>query len=201
MSWQRETSLLGVWVFLLTEVLFFGGLFTGYAVYRSGYPDIFSEASRHLNVLLGTVNTAVLLTSSLTMAFAVASAQEGKRRPLLIYLFLTIALGLVFLGIKSTEYHHKFVEKLIPGAHFSYSGLSTREVQLFFSFYFVMTGLHALHMIAGIGVLAVLAFLVWRKKLDPSRNALVEGTGLYWHFVDVVWIFLFPLFYLIGLRA
>ena len=195
---QHETDSLGMWAFLLTEIMFFGGLFLGYAVYRWAYPEAFAEASHHLDIWLGSVNTAVLIGSSLTMAFAVHSAQTGERRGLIRFLLLTILLGLVFLGIKGTEYLHKFEEHLVPGADFVYAGPQARHVQLFFAFYFGMTGLHAFHMIVGIGLLGVLALQAWRGRFSASYYAPVELLGLYWHFVDIVWIFLFPLLYLLG---
>jgi cytochrome c oxidase subunit III len=198
MAQQHAADSLGMWAFLLTEVMFFGGLFLGYTVYRSAYPQAFAEASHHLDVWLGSVNTAVLIASSLSMALAVHSAQTNGRRALIRFLLLTILLGLVFLGIKGTEYLHKFEEHLIPGANFVYSGPHAHQVQLFFSFYFGMTGLHAFHMIVGIGLLAALVWQAGRGRFSADYYAPVELIGLYWHFVDIVWIFLFPLLYLLG---
>jgi cytochrome c oxidase subunit 3 len=195
---QREAVQLGMWAFLTTEVMFFGGLFTGYAVYRWSHPAAFAEASRHLDVLLGTVNTAVLICSSLTMALAVHAASLGRKRPTAGWLALTIALGSVFLGIKAIEYSHKFHEHLVPGRHFHMEGTQGASGQLFFSFYFAMTGVHALHMVIGIAILAVLIVKALRGRYGPENHSAVEMTGLYWHFVDIVWIFLFPLLYLIG---
>ena len=196
---QREASRLGMWIFLGTEIMFFGGLFLGYTVYRVSYPSGFADGSRHLDLLLGAINTAVLIASSLTMALSVYGAEMGRRKALMGFLFLTITLGIVFLGIKAVEYGHKFSEHLVPGARFAYPQPAyASQAQLFFSFYFVMTGMHALHMVIGVAVLAVLLFQAWRGKFSPLHYAPVELTGLYWHFVDVVWIFLFPLLYLIG---
>jgi cytochrome c oxidase subunit 3 len=195
---QYEAANLGMWAFLATEILFFGGLFLGYTVYRAAYPAAFAEGSHHLDIALGSVNTAVLIGSSLTMALAVHSAQVGKRQALVGFLGLTMLLGLVFLSIKFVEYGHKFAEALVPGAHFVYSGPSAPQVQLFVAFYFIMTGLHALHMVIGIGLLGVLAWLAWRDHFSAQYYTPVEIAGLYWHFVDIVWIFLFPLLYLIG---
>lgn len=195
---QHEADTLGMWVFLLTEVMLFGGLFLGYTVYRLSYPEAFAAASHHLDVWLGSVNTAVLIGSSLTMALAVHSAQTDDRRGLTRFLLLTILLGLVFLGIKGTEYLHKFEENLVPGASFAYPGPRAQHVQLFFSFYFAMTGLHAFHMIVGIGLLAVLVWRARHGRFSADYYAPVELIGLYWHFVDIVWIFLFPLLYLLG---
>lgn len=194
---QQEASSLGMWVFLSTEIMFFGGLFTGYAAYRSSYPAAFAEASRHLDIVLGGTNTAVLLTSSLTMAMAVHSAQTGNRRKLIRFLLLTMALGATFLGIKFIEYFQKFEEHLVPGSGFVFDGPNARHAQLFFSFYFTMTGMHALHMIIGICLMGILVVLAWRRKFSPGYYTPVEVAGLYWHFVDIVWVFLFPLLYLV----
>jgi cytochrome c oxidase subunit III len=197
---QSEAATLGMWAFLATEVLFFGGLFTAYAVYRSTYPEAFAEASRHLDVTLGTINTVVLIGSSLTMAMAVWAAQTGRRLQQVLFLIGTILLGSVFLGIKAVEYGHKFHEHLVPGPHFAFPGAEPAHSQIFFSLYFVMTGMHALHMVIGIGLLAVLTVRAHLGRFTPVYNAPVEITGLYWHFVDIVWIFLFPMLYLIGLH-
>jgi cytochrome c oxidase subunit 3 len=198
MAQQFEASSVAMWVFLTTEVLFFGGLFAGYTVYRVAHASAFAEASRHLDTTLGAVNTAVLICSSLTMAFAVRNAQLGRRGLLVGFLLATLVLGGVFLGIKFYEYHEKFVEHLVPGPTFTYLGSEVGAAELFFSFYFLMTGLHALHMIIGIGVLLVLVAMAWRGNFSPFYHTPIEITGLYWHFVDIVWIFLFPLLYLIG---
>lgn len=195
---QYDATSLGMWVFLLTEIMFFGGLFAGYTVYRAAYPDAFAEASHHLDLLLGSINTAVLISSSLSMALAVHAAQSGQRRVLVGFLLLTMLLGLAFLGIKGVEYAHKFTEHLFPGNRFVYEGPNAGQVQLFFSFYIGMTGMHALHMIIGIGLLSVLALRAWQGCFSPVYYAPVEIVGLYWHFVDIVWIFLFPLLYLLG---
>jgi cytochrome c oxidase subunit III len=197
---QHAAASLGMWVFLVTEMLFFGGLFAGYTVYRASYPEAFREASHHLDLLLGSLNTAVLISSSLTMALAVHSAQAGGRRALVVYLLLTLVLGAVFLGIKGTEYAHKYEEQLVPGIDFGYGGPHAGQVELFMLFYFVMTGLHALHLIVGLGMLAVLAWLAWRGHFSADYYAPVETGGLYWHFIDIVWIFLLPLLYLIGMH-
>ena len=198
---QTEAATLGMWVFLVTEVLFFGGLFVTYAVYRAFYPAAFAAASHELDLVLGATNTAVLITSSLTMALAVHAAQLGQRRPLLIFLVLTMLLGTVFLGIKAVEYYHKFAEHHVPGAAFQFEKEYARHAQIFFSLYFIMTGLHALHMVIGIGVLLVMWFWSWRGTITVEYSSPIEISGLYWHFVDIVWIFLFPLLYLIGRHA
>ncbi len=189
---------MGMWVFLVTEVLFFGGLFTGYTYYRCLYPDAWMHGSRYLDVPLGAINTVVLITSSLFMAIAVRSAQLGARKMLTLFLWLTILAGGAFLCIKFFEYHHKFEEHLVPGRDFVLRGSQPREVQLFFSFYFAMTGLHAVHMIVGIVLIAVFSIAAWRGRFSPAYFAPVETLGLYWHFVDIIWIFLFPLLYLVG---
>ena len=198
---QVEATTLGMWVFLVTEVLFFGGLFLTYAIYRAFYPAAFSAASHELDIVLGGINTAVLITSSLTMALAVRSAQLGARRSLIMLLVATILLGTVFLGIKGVEYVHKFVEHHVPGPDFRFEAEHARHAQIFFSLYFMMTGLHAVHMVAGIGVLLVMLIFSWRGKISSSYYSPIEISGLYWHFVDIVWIFLFPLLYLIGRHA
>jgi len=195
---QYEASALGMWVFLVTEIMFFGGLFTAYVAYRSAFPGAFAHASNHLNITLGAINTFVLIGSSLTMALAVHAAQVGRRRHLVVMLIVTMLLGSVFLGIKAYEYAHKFHEGLVPGPAFTYAGPDAPQAQLFFSVYFAMTGLHALHMVIGLGVLAVLVAGASRGAFGPHYYTPVELSGLYWHFVDIVWIFLFPLLYLIG---
>lgn len=197
---QRDASALGLWVFLVTEIMFFGGLFAAYILYRSLYPAAFAASSRHLNVELGATNTAILLTSSLTMALAVRSASLSQRRLAAVLIGATAVLGLAFLGIKLYEYHHKFVEGLVPGPNFrwSHAGVDARPAQIFFCLYFAMTGLHAVHMIVGIGILAALVVPAFMGKFTAKNHNFVEGTGLYWHFIDVIWIFLFPLLYLVG---
>jgi cytochrome c oxidase subunit 3 len=198
---QRETASLGMWVFLVTEVLFFGGMFMTYTLNRSTYPDVFGEASRSINLTLGAINTVVLIGSSLTMAMGVWAAQVGKTRLVTFFLIATLILGTVFLGIKGVEYHEKFVEHHVPGLDFSFepgaSPATNAHAQLFFSLYFAMTGLHALHMIIGAGLLLWLIKESLRGRFNAAYNTPVENVGLYWHFVDIVWIFLFPLLYLI----
>jgi cytochrome c oxidase subunit 3 len=195
---QSEAATLGMWVFLATEVLFFGGLFLAYTIYRGWYPDAFAVSSHELDVVLGTTNTIVLITSSLTMAMAVHSAQLGNRRKLMIFLSLTMLLGLAFLGIKSVEYYRKFIEHHIPGPTFQFEEKYFREAQIFFSLYFVMTGLHALHMIIGLGIMIWMFIWSWNGTITREYSNPIEVSGLYWHFVDIVWIFLFPLLYLVG---
>jgi cytochrome c oxidase subunit 3 len=198
MDQQREASSFGMWVFLVTEILFFGGLFTAYTVYRHQYPRAFAEASRHLDITLGTFNTVVLIISSLTMALAVWSAAVGRRKAIVVFLLLTMALGAVFLGVKAVEYTHKFHDHLVPGPSFHFEGPHAGPAEIFFSLYFTMTGLHAAHMIVGIGILTVLVLQARKGRYTPEYHNPVEVSGLYWHFVDIVWIFLFPLLYLLG---
>jgi len=195
---QREAATLGMWTFLVTEMLFFGGLFTVYMVYRSWYPDAFAAASHELIIWAGTTNTAVLITSSLTMAMAVYAAQTGNRRLLITLLIVTISLGCVFLGIKAFEYYSEWVEHHVPGLNYDFEPAYFRNAQIFFSLYFLMTGLHALHMIIGIGIMLFMLWWAVRGIITPEYHNPIEIAGLYWHFVDIVWIFLFPLLYLIG---
>ena len=199
---QKDAATLGMWVFLVTEVLFFGGLFLVYTVYRIWYHDAFIAASHELDVVLGGINTAVLITSSLTMALAVRAAQLGQRRLLIILLVATMILGAVFLGIKAVEYYDKFVHHHVPGPGFTFEPAEhARHAQIFFSLYFLMTGLHALHMIIGLGIMSVMLWWSWRGTIGAEYYSPIEISGLYWHFVDIVWIFLFPLLYLIGRHA
>jgi cytochrome c oxidase subunit 3 len=197
---QHDVTTLGMWVFLVTEILFFGGLFLGYSIYRWSYPDAFLAASASLDWKLGALNTGVLIGSSLTMALAVQGAQLGKRRMQVVFLILTILLGAVFLGVKAVEYREKFEHHHVPGPsfHFEEEGIDQGHAQIFFSLYFAMTGMHALHMVIGIGLLTWLLVLASRGRFSARYYNPVEVTGLYWHFVDIVWIFLFPLLYLLG---
>jgi cytochrome c oxidase subunit 3 len=217
---QREAGALGMWVFLVTEIMFFGGMFLAYTLYRSQFPAAFASASNHLDLKLGAINTVVLILSSFTMALAVYSAQVGKQRNLIVCLILTIILGMTFLGIKAVEYHDKYEDslipgKLIPGRPFHpgvqehgapenkhnlhlLPGATVKNVEMFYWIYFAMTGMHAVHMIIGVGLLSVILFWSSRGKYGPEYHNPVEISGLYWHFVDIVWIFLFPLLYLLG---
>jgi cytochrome c oxidase subunit 3 len=194
---QHETATLGMWTFLGTEVLFFGGLFAGYAVYRHAYPEAWRTASHHLKEWLGATNTAVLLTSSLTVALAVHYTHFRRRTATLVSLAVTLLLGLAFLGIKGTEYTLEWHEQLVPAFNFHFEGEHARQVQLFMCFYFILTLLHATHMLIGIGLLSFLALQVYRGRYVTGDPNTVEVIGLYWHFVDLVWIFLFPLLYLV----
>ena len=199
MGQQAEASTLGMWVFLVTEIMFFGGLFLAYLVYRTQNPMAFQEASAHLSWKLGAFNTAVLIFSSLTMALAVRSAQTSEPRGRQVFWLLgTIALGAVFLGVKVIEYTEKFQHHTVPGPNFVWDGKYPQGAEIFYSLYFCMTGLHALHMVIGIGIMTVIAIMAWMRQFNTEYFTPVEVAGLYWHFVDIVWIFLFPLLYLIG---
>ncbi len=196
---QSEASHLGMWTFLTTEVLFFGGLFMAYILYRHVYPDSFAIGSRHTNLFYGTLNTAILLTSSLTMALAVQAAQASQTRSTGRWLLLTLLFALGFLVVKGFEYHQDFVEHLVPGPQFNPA--LPLHAQLFFWLYWAMTGLHAIHVTVGIGLLSVITVLAQRGRFSERYYTPVEICGLYWHFVDLVWIFLYPLLYLIDRHA
>jgi cytochrome c oxidase subunit III len=197
---QRDAAKLGMWIFLATEVLFFGGLFLGYTIYRFTYGHIFVEASRKLDVLIGGTNTAVLLISSLLMAFAVRAAKLDQRRALVRLLVGTALLGCVFMSLKAVEYHKDYVDHLVPRMGFKWDRADPGNAELFYWIYFAMTGLHAIHVTVGIGIMLVLALLAWLGKFSRGNHNTVEIAGLYWHFVDIVWVFLFPLLYLVGHR-
>ena len=204
---QRDAASLGMWVFLATEVMFFGGLFCAYLIYRLKYFGDFGAASQTLNTGLGATNTGVLICSRLTVVLAVWAAQTARRTLLITSLVLTLILGFAFLGIKGIEYRDKFVEHHVPGPSFSFENepipghpgqfADPNHAQIYFALYFVMTGLHAVHMIIGIGIFVWILALAWKRRLTPEYNTPVEIGGLYWHFVDIIWIYLFPLLYLI----
>jgi cytochrome c oxidase subunit 3 len=194
---QHTSDMLGMWVFLVTEVMFFGGVFCLYSIYRWWYPQGWAAGSGLLSIPVGAFNTVVLLGSSLTMALAVRSAQLGETRRIVQYLLGTLALGSAFLIVKAFEYWEKFEHHHVPGPHFHMDGPHAVHAQLFMSFYFFMTGLHALHMIVGVGLIAFFAVLARRGRYSPQYYSPIEVLGLYWHFVDIVWIFLFPLLYLV----
>jgi cytochrome c oxidase subunit 3 len=195
---QHETYELGMWLFLATEVLFFGGLFAGYSAYRIVFHAGFLEGSRHTDVTLGTINTAVLLTSSLTMALAVHSARAGKRKLLAGLLTVTLLLGAAFMVIKGVEYYGEYREGLVPWLGFRFPGPLAGGVDLFFVFYFFMTGLHAIHLTIGIVIVGVIAALARKGRFLREDSTTVEMVGLYWHFIDIVWVFLYPLLYLLS---
>jgi len=195
---QKDASTVGMWVFLITEVMFFGGLFMAYFAYRQAYPAAFASASNKTNLLIGAFNTTVLICSSLTMALAVRAAATGKKNLIVLFLIVTLILGSAFLGVKGYEYHDKWVHNEVPGAHFECEGCADAgHASLFFALYFGMTGLHASHMIIGAVILVVLILKAAKGEFTPRWFTPVEMFGLYWHFVDIVWIFLFPLLYLI----
>ena len=200
---EFEASKQGMWVFMVTEVLMFGGLFVAYGIFRGLYPEMFHEAHQYLNWKLGGLNTLVLITSSLTMALAVTATQKGERKKAMKLLGATIALACCFLVIKYFEYKHKFADNLLPegllpaGQVFN-PELKAPKSQLFFSIYFVMTGLHGIHVIIGIGLITWLIRKHSKKEFGPNYYTPVELVGFYWHFVDLVWIYLFPLLYLVG---
>jgi len=207
MEQQKEAGMVGMWIFLLTEIMFFGGLFLAYTIYRTTYPEGFLYGSHLLNVPLGGTNTVVLIVSSLTMAMAVYSSQKGDRKRLQGFLVITLILGLTFLVIKYFEYSTKIKDHLFPAASLYHPAVTgphgvpehlQQQVHVFLWIYFMMTGLHALHMIVGAGILITLIILARKGKFTKTYNSPVEISGLYWHFVDIVWIFLFPLLYLTG---
>ena len=204
---QRDASSLGMWVFLATEVMFFGGLFCAYLIYRHWYFPDFAAASKSINMGYGATNTAVLICSSLTVVLAVWAAQTARRTLLIGSLIVTMLLGVTFLGIKGIEYRDKFVEHHVPGASFNFEHeavpghpgqyANPSHAEIFFSLYFIMTGLHAIHMIIGLGIFLWLLTMAWKGRFTPEYNTPIEIGGLYWHFVDIIWIYLFPLLYLI----
>jgi cytochrome c oxidase subunit III len=198
---QRDASTLGMWIFLITEVMFFGGMFLAYSIYRGKYPDVFAQASSSMNVYFGAANTVVLLCSSFTMVMAVRASQLGKRSGIIFWLIWTLLLGMTFLGVKAFEWNEKFEMHHVPGManfHLDTVGSSMQgPAQIFFSLYFAMTGLHAMHMVVGVGILTWLIIETKRGKFTAEYMTPVDISGLYWHFVDIVWIFLFPLLYLI----
>lgn len=205
---QKNAASLGMWLFLVTEIMFFGGMFCAYLVYRLEHFNAFAAGSQQLNIWLGAVNTAVLLISSVTVVLAVKAAENGKRKQLVGLLVVTVLLGLTFLVIKGFEYAEKFEKHHVPGAtfhfteHFDDNGkqipVNPGEAELFFSLYFAMTGMHALHMIIGCGLMTGIAILAWKGHYTSGYTTPVENAGLYWHLVDIIWIYLFPLLYLIS---
>ncbi len=194
---RDETAELGMWVFIATELLLFGGLLLAWLVYRHAYPDALAAGSRRTEIAIGTANTAILLTSSLLVACAVDALRTNARRLCVVFLVAAMILGLTFLGLKGVEYAKEYREQLVPGIRFALDGPLANGVELFFIFYFVSTAIHALHMAAGIAVLAILALLL-RNSSNTRKRAALHSAALYWHFVDVVWIFLFALIYLPG---
>jgi cytochrome c oxidase subunit 3 len=209
MEQQKEAGTLGMWAFLITEIMFFGGMFMAYILYRRLYGSDFAIASSELNWRLGGANTIVLIVSSLTMAMAVYHSQKGNKKWLLIFLVMTMILGATFLVVKGFEYHEKYVLHHIPGqtvlGNWSWTDEAGKALdgdsghaQMFYWIYFAMTGVHALHMVVGLGIMTVIFIMAARNRFTPEYHSPVEISGLYWHFVDIVWIFLFPLLYLLG---
>ena len=197
-SQQKESAKLGMWLFLLTEILLFGGLFCAYAIFRAWYPEMFVNAHRELNQVLGAINTLVLITSSLTMALSIHSLQINKSKRAAGYLALTLLFATIFLVIKYFEYSHKIHLGQLPGKFYTYAGLEGTNPHIFFSIYFTMTGLHGIHILIGMIIIAVMMIKSAQNKFSSDYYTPVELTGLYWHLVDLIWIFLFPLLYLIG---
>ena len=200
MPQERDAATLGMWTFLVTEFLFFGVLFAAYTITRVSYPQAFAEASQHNDILLGAIETVVLLTSSLTMEMGVSKAQNGRRKSIALYVLLTMALGVTFLVLHSVEYYQHYHAHLMPGINFSYTGTEADHIKLVFFLYFVMTGFHMLHVSIGVIELGVIAWLAWRGSFTSAYYTPLEISGLYWHFVHTVWIFLFPLFYLVSVQ-
>ena len=203
---QFDSSKLGMWLFLITEILLFSGMFVAYTVYRVWHPEVFVEASQALDPVMGGINTVVLLASSLTVALAIHFAQTNKRKGLVLSLVVTVAFAGVFMVIKYFEYTAKFEHGIFPGAHFAphgvshgfdYGSLDIPYAAQFFSIYFVMTGIHGVHVLVGMVVISWIAYRAFRGHFSSEWYTPVELTGLYWHLVDIIWIFLFPLMYLI----
>jgi cytochrome c oxidase subunit 3 len=197
MEQQAHAARLGMWLFLATEILLFGGLFVAYGVYRFLYPETFRLASKLIETRWGAVNTVVLISSSLTVALAHHEVEHGHMRKAARLLLVSVLAGVIFLGVKSIEYSHHFHEGHLPGRYYSYAELQAPGDSMFWTLYFLMTGLHGLHVIIGMAVLGWLAVLCLRGRFTPGYATPVELGGLYWHLVDLIWIFLFPLFYLI----
>lgn len=188
---------MGMWLFIATEVLFFGGMFLGYTVYRYAYPAAFAEASRHTLVLFGSLNTAVLLVSSTVMAFAVRAARANRRGLLGLLLLITASLGVAFLVIKGFEYSREISEHLLPGRSFQIEAADPAHAEMFFYLYWLTTGVHALHVTIGVVVIAFFAARAWFTNAFQNHDTPIDLLGLYWHLVDIVWVFLFPLLYLV----
>jgi cytochrome c oxidase subunit 3 len=209
MEQQFDTSKIGMWLFLATEVLLFGGLFVGFGMMQARFPEQFKEAHEHLQRPLGALNTVVLLFSSWSMVMGVLAARTNQRKKLVIFMIITIVCACIFLGVKYFEYSHKFEEGLLPGHFYTHHGDKIPLVRdangntpngyaTFFSFYFMMTGLHGIHILVGIGLLAWIAIRGNRGEFNSSYYTPVDLVGLYWHLVDLIWIYLFPLYYLIS---
>jgi cytochrome c oxidase subunit 3 len=198
MEQQVDASKIGMWLFLVTEILLFGGLFVGFALMQSRHHEAFMAAHHHLDRALGTLNTVVLLFSSWTMVMAVHSSKQGNRKKVIAFLVITLICAGVFLGVKYVEYSHKFHEGLLPGKYYHHQGDSVPGQFMFFSFYFMMTGLHGIHIVAGMAAIGWVLFRTIRGDFSARYNTPVDIAGLYWHLVDLIWIYLFPLLYLIS---
>jgi cytochrome c oxidase subunit 3 len=195
---EFEACKQGMWIFLVTEVLFFSGMFLAYAILRVFYPDMMKDVHRLLDWRMGAINTVILICSSLSMALAVSASQRGEKDKIVKNLWITLLCASGFLVVKFFEYAHKFHEKMLPGAYYHYEELKVAHAPTFFSVYFVMTGIHGLHVIIGMCVIYWLIRRAKRNEFGPTYFTPVEMTGLYWHFVDLVWIYLFPLLYLVS---
>lgn len=195
---QFDTAKLGIWLFLCTEIVMFGGLFVGYIIFHGLYPEMFAEGASHLDWRLGAINTIVLLASSFTMASGIHFAQTNQRKKSMIALGITVLCGLIFMVIKYFEYHHKIELGLVPGKFFSFEGAEHANLALYFSFYFLMTGLHGSHVLVGLGLIIWVMIRTKKGEFDSEFYTPVEGVGLFWHLVDLIWIYLFPLLYLVG---
>lgn len=194
---QLDSAKMGMWIFLVTEILFFGGLFLAYIVYRVSYPELYSAASEYLDTLMGSINTVVLIGSSVSVAFAIRSAQLNQKKKIIINLAITLLLATVFMVIKYFEYTHKFHLGIFPGQFYTFEGIDHPQAPIFFSIYYMMTGLHGLHVVIGMGLMVWLIVKASKGRFSSSYYNPVEVVGLYWHLVDIIWIFLFPLLYLI----
>jgi len=195
---QRDSAKMGMWVFLVTEILLFGGLFVAYGIFRAWYPDMFYNAHKFLDVTLGSFNTVVLITSSLTMALAIRSMQINNKKQTMVYLTMTLLFAFVFLIVKYFEYSHKIELGQLPGTFYTFKGIEGTNPHIFFGIYFAMTGLHAVHVILGMFVIGWVLHKTFRNEFSDHYYTPLEMSGLYWHLVDMIWIFLFPLLYLIG---
>ena len=195
---QFDASKLGMWLFLATEILLFGGLFVGFGISQSKYPEAFVQAHHHLDRNLGFLNTVVLLISSFTMVMGVHAAKTNQKKKLIFFLVFTILCAFIFLGVKYFEYSHKFHEGLLPGKFYSHEGDTVPSQFVFFSFYFMMTGLHGIHILGGVAVMSWVLLRAMRGEFSSEYYTPVDLVGLYWHLVDLIWIYLFPLLYLIS---
>ena len=194
---QFDSAKMGMWIFLVTELLFFGGLFAAYIIFRAWYPDLYIQAATQLNWFWGAVNTIVLIGSSLTVAMAIRSAQLNQTKGIVINLLITVVLAFVFMVIKYFEYTHKFHLGIFPGEYYTFEGIDHPKASVFFSIYYMMTGLHGIHVVIGIGLMIWLIIKANKGAFSSAYYTPVEIVGLYWHLVDIIWIFLFPLLYLI----